>query len=159
DLAQSGMKSLVIWALSDNEPAVEFFRALGGKAVARSSQRFGDRVLDKGALAWQGWFNKIAFLFFVGRHADPAALTPPDPLVLAALEAARVLVRELAREFVGIRIDARVDVADVADSARAEPRHHQDTPGRIDCVLAFRRLVTGRDDVPAQDGRERTQLA
>jgi len=54
DLAQSGLKSLVIWALSDNEPAVEFYRALGGKAVARSSERFGDRVLDKVAFAWQG---------------------------------------------------------------------------------------------------------
>jgi ribosomal protein S18 acetylase RimI-like enzyme len=53
DLAQSGMKSLVIWALSDNEPAVEFYRALGGRPVARSSERFGDRVLDKVAFAWQ----------------------------------------------------------------------------------------------------------
>ena len=52
DLAQSGMKSLVIWALSDNEPAVEFYRALGGKAVARSSERFGDKSLDKVAFAW-----------------------------------------------------------------------------------------------------------
>ena len=52
DLGQSGMKSLVIWALSDNEPAVEFYRALGGKAVARSSERFGERTLDKVAFAW-----------------------------------------------------------------------------------------------------------
>ena len=54
DLAQSGMKSLVVWALSDNEPAVEFYRALGGKPVARSSERFGDRSLDKVAFAWNG---------------------------------------------------------------------------------------------------------
>src|SRR3569623_2873379 len=47
DLAQSGMKSLVIWALSDNDPAVDFYRALGGKPVARSSERFGARTLDK----------------------------------------------------------------------------------------------------------------
>jgi ribosomal protein S18 acetylase RimI-like enzyme len=53
DLAQSGLKSLVIWALSDNEPAVEFYRALGGRAVARSSERFGTKVLDKVAFAWQ----------------------------------------------------------------------------------------------------------
>ena len=53
DLAQSGLKSLVIWALSDNEPAVEFYRALGGRAVARSSERFGSKVLDKVAFAWQ----------------------------------------------------------------------------------------------------------
>jgi ribosomal protein S18 acetylase RimI-like enzyme len=52
DLAQSGMKSLVVWALSDNDPAVEFYRALGGRAVARSSERFGTRVLDKVAYGW-----------------------------------------------------------------------------------------------------------
>lgn len=53
DLAQSGLKSLVIWALSDNEPAVNFYKALGGRAVARSSERFGTKVLDKVAFAWQ----------------------------------------------------------------------------------------------------------
>jgi ribosomal protein S18 acetylase RimI-like enzyme len=53
DLAQGGMKSLVLWALSDNEPAVEFYRALGGTAVARSSERFGDKTLDKVAFAWK----------------------------------------------------------------------------------------------------------
>jgi ribosomal protein S18 acetylase RimI-like enzyme len=53
DLVQSGMKSMVVWALSDNEPAVEFYRALGGRAVARSSERFGTKVLDKVAFAWQ----------------------------------------------------------------------------------------------------------
>jgi ribosomal protein S18 acetylase RimI-like enzyme len=54
DLAQSGLKSMVVWALSDNEPAVQFYRALGGRAVARSSERFGDRTLDKVAYGWQG---------------------------------------------------------------------------------------------------------
>jgi ribosomal protein S18 acetylase RimI-like enzyme len=53
DLAQSGLKSLVVWALSDNEPAVEFYRALGGRAVARSSERFGAKTLDKVAFAWR----------------------------------------------------------------------------------------------------------
>ena len=52
DLAQSGLKSLVVWALSDNDPAVEFYRALGGKAVARTSERFGERNLEKVAFAW-----------------------------------------------------------------------------------------------------------
>jgi len=54
DLGQSGLKSVVVWALSENEPAVEFYRALGGRAVARSSERFGTRVLDKVAFGWQG---------------------------------------------------------------------------------------------------------
>jgi ribosomal protein S18 acetylase RimI-like enzyme len=53
DLAQSGMKSVVVWALSDNDPALEFYRALGGHAIARSSERFGDKVLDKVAYAWK----------------------------------------------------------------------------------------------------------
>jgi len=52
DLAQSGLQSLVIWALADNEPAVGFYRALGGKAVARSTERFGGKSLDKVAFAW-----------------------------------------------------------------------------------------------------------
>ena len=43
-----------IWARnSENENAVEFYRALGGKAVARSSEKFGTRVLDKVAYGWQ----------------------------------------------------------------------------------------------------------
>ncbi|MBN8937498.1 MAG: GNAT family N-acetyltransferase [Rhizobiales bacterium] len=54
DLSQSGMKSLVVWALSDNDPAVAFYRALGGKTVARSSERFGERNLEKVAFAWNG---------------------------------------------------------------------------------------------------------
>jgi ribosomal protein S18 acetylase RimI-like enzyme len=53
DLLQTGLKTLVVWALSDNEPAVEFYRALGGRAVARSSEKFGSKTLDKVAYAWQ----------------------------------------------------------------------------------------------------------
>ena len=52
DLLQSGLKSVVVWALSDNERAVEFYRTLGGRAVARSSERFGGKTLDKVAYAW-----------------------------------------------------------------------------------------------------------
>lgn len=52
DLIQSGHASLVVWALSDNEPATNFYRALGGKAVARSTERFGSKVLDKVAYGW-----------------------------------------------------------------------------------------------------------
>ena len=52
DLAQSGLKSLIVWALSENDTAVAFYRALGGKTVARSSEKFGARVLDKIAFGW-----------------------------------------------------------------------------------------------------------
>jgi hypothetical protein len=31
---------------------VGFYRALGGRAVARSSEKFGDKVLEKVAYAW-----------------------------------------------------------------------------------------------------------
>ncbi len=54
DLASSGLKSLVVWALSDNEPAIGFYQALGGQPIARSSEQFGDKVLDKTAFAWGG---------------------------------------------------------------------------------------------------------
>jgi ribosomal protein S18 acetylase RimI-like enzyme len=53
DLVQSGIKSLVVWALSDNDSAIEFYRALGGRPVARSCEKFGDKTLDKIAYAWQ----------------------------------------------------------------------------------------------------------
>lgn len=52
DLMQSGLRSMVVWALSDNEPAIAFYRALGGRMVARSSERFGAKSLDKVAFAW-----------------------------------------------------------------------------------------------------------
>ncbi|HSV24164.1 MAG TPA: GNAT family N-acetyltransferase, partial [Xanthobacteraceae bacterium] len=53
DLAQSGIKSLVVWALSDNTTAVSFYRALHGQPVARSCEKFGKKTLDKIAYAWQ----------------------------------------------------------------------------------------------------------
>jgi hypothetical protein len=43
----------VVWALSDNESAVEFYRALGGRPVARSCEKFGENTLDLVAYAWQ----------------------------------------------------------------------------------------------------------
>ena len=51
-LIQSGQTSLVVWALSGNEAAVNFYKALGGKPVARSTERFGNKVLDKVAFGW-----------------------------------------------------------------------------------------------------------
>ena len=52
DLLQSGLKSMVVWVLSDNETATEFYRALGGRMVARWSEKFGPKSLDKVAFAW-----------------------------------------------------------------------------------------------------------
>lgn len=52
DLATHGLDSLVIWALTDNEAAMRFYRGLDGKPVARSSETFGERSLDKTAFGW-----------------------------------------------------------------------------------------------------------
>jgi ribosomal protein S18 acetylase RimI-like enzyme len=52
DLVSHGLDSLVIWALSDNDSAVRFYRGLGGRPVARSSETFGSRSLDKTAFGW-----------------------------------------------------------------------------------------------------------
>ncbi len=52
DLGQHGLESMVIWALSDNEVASAFYRTLGGKPVARSTEKFGETVLDKTAYGW-----------------------------------------------------------------------------------------------------------
>src|ERR1700733_15295326 len=38
DLVQSCLKSMVIWALSDNDAATEFYRALGGRMGAPPSE-------------------------------------------------------------------------------------------------------------------------
>ncbi|MCK0197519.1 GNAT family N-acetyltransferase [Ancylobacter sp. 6x-1] len=54
ELSTAGFEGLAIWALADNEPAVGFYRALGGRAVARSSENFGGRTLDKIAFGWHG---------------------------------------------------------------------------------------------------------
>src|SRR6266404_138831 len=48
----SRVSVLVFWALSDNDTATEFYRALGGRMVARSSEKFGPKSLDKVAFAW-----------------------------------------------------------------------------------------------------------
>jgi ribosomal protein S18 acetylase RimI-like enzyme len=54
ELASAGFEGLAIWALADNDPAVGFYRALGGQAVARSSETFGGRTLEKVAFGWGG---------------------------------------------------------------------------------------------------------
>src|SRR5262249_54480506 len=53
-LVPSGLNSPVASALSGKEPALGFYRARGRRSVARSSERFGARVLDKVAFAWNG---------------------------------------------------------------------------------------------------------
>lgn len=54
ELANAGFEGVAVWALADNAPAVGFYRALGGAGVARSSESFGGRTLDKLAFGWAG---------------------------------------------------------------------------------------------------------
>ena len=53
DLRADGLKSMVIWALSDNEPAVEFYRTLGGRMVARLGA-VRRQVADQGRIRLDG---------------------------------------------------------------------------------------------------------
>lgn len=52
DLAGHDVKSLVVWALADNETACEFYRQLGGLPVDTTVERFGDAKLQKIAFGW-----------------------------------------------------------------------------------------------------------
>lgn len=52
DLAARGMGGLAVWALTDNEPACDFYRAIGGLPAARGSESFGSVTLEKIAFTW-----------------------------------------------------------------------------------------------------------
>ncbi len=46
------LHSLVVWALSDNAGACEFYERRGGRPVARASERFGTVLVPKIAFGW-----------------------------------------------------------------------------------------------------------
>ncbi|WP_165901645.1 GNAT family N-acetyltransferase [Ancylobacter aquaticus] len=52
ELASAGFDGLAVWALAANEPALGFYRAMGGLGVARSTETFGGRALEKLAFGW-----------------------------------------------------------------------------------------------------------
>lgn len=54
ELAAAGFEGMTVWALAENEPALGFYRALGGRGVARSSEAFGGQNLEKLAFGWNG---------------------------------------------------------------------------------------------------------
>ena len=74
---------------------MEFYRALGGRAVARSSERFGAKTLDKVAYAWQAlnvttllvtgkpFCAQAARSVFSSTHAMVIGPTPPGTGVIA----------------------------------------------------------------------------
>lgn len=51
-LAGHGCKGLIVWALQDNDGAVEFYRGQGGQAVAEGAETFDGQRLKKLAFAW-----------------------------------------------------------------------------------------------------------
>lgn len=52
-LAANSLEGLVVWALEDNTSACAFYRAMGGVAVGRTMEPFGDVKLAKAAFAWR----------------------------------------------------------------------------------------------------------
>jgi ribosomal protein S18 acetylase RimI-like enzyme len=46
------LKGLVVWALTQNTSAIEFYERRGGRPVGKTTQRFGRTRLEKIALAW-----------------------------------------------------------------------------------------------------------
>ena len=52
DLAAYGYGSTVVWALADNEPALGFYRRLGGSQIRRAQERFGAEIRERIAFAF-----------------------------------------------------------------------------------------------------------
>jgi len=52
DLAEHGYPSFLVWALSDNERAIQFYLKLGGKSIRQASERFGREVRARTAFAF-----------------------------------------------------------------------------------------------------------
>jgi len=53
DLAEHGYASFLVWALAENEPALDFYRRLGGKVVRRAYERFGTEQRERVAFAFE----------------------------------------------------------------------------------------------------------
>jgi len=84
DLNQSGLKSLVVWALSDNDPAMEFYRVplnasapkrwIRSPTPGRRNQTFG---------AGKPFCAQAARKVFSSKHAIVIGPTPPGTGVMA----------------------------------------------------------------------------
>jgi GNAT superfamily N-acetyltransferase len=51
-LGDKDLHSLVVWALSDNSGACDFYERRGGRPVAKASERFGTTLVPKTAFGW-----------------------------------------------------------------------------------------------------------
>ena len=47
------LRGLLVWALSGNDRAIEFYERRGGRPIARVHERFGTTKLEKIALGWK----------------------------------------------------------------------------------------------------------
>jgi ribosomal protein S18 acetylase RimI-like enzyme len=52
DLNDHGYVSTLVWALADNERALEFYSRLGGKIIRRAEERFGDETRGRVAFGF-----------------------------------------------------------------------------------------------------------
>ncbi|MEM7214589.1 MAG: GNAT family N-acetyltransferase [Pseudomonadota bacterium] len=52
ELSHRGYKGLVVWALSENNSALDFYQNAGGRAVANGCEHFDHKKLEKTAFAW-----------------------------------------------------------------------------------------------------------
>ncbi len=52
DLAAHGYSSTLVWALADNERALDFYRHLGGRFVREAQERFGTETRSRHAFAF-----------------------------------------------------------------------------------------------------------
>ncbi|HVL72960.1 MAG TPA: GNAT family N-acetyltransferase [Beijerinckiaceae bacterium] len=53
DMADRGLKRVVVWALKDNERACAFYERLGGRPIAEQSDRIGGALLSKQAYLYE----------------------------------------------------------------------------------------------------------
>lgn len=52
-LADHGLKTMVVWALEDNESALAFYTGAGGRDVAEGVEVFDQKALKKVAFVWE----------------------------------------------------------------------------------------------------------
>jgi ribosomal protein S18 acetylase RimI-like enzyme len=52
DLASNGLNTMLVWTLSDNARAIEFYRRRGGVEVRRASEHFGGQKLGRTAFGF-----------------------------------------------------------------------------------------------------------
>lgn len=51
-LIAAGRPKTIVWALEDNQPALDFYRSRGGKPILRDQERFGATLLPKVGFAF-----------------------------------------------------------------------------------------------------------